>query len=95
MQILLFDIARRIDVVRVGIGGSIVHHAVGTGGALVVEGRIEVKIVPICIRELEVEQHLLAVGGVLVRRAVAACGDTRAVRRRVDLVDGDIEETVV
>ena len=85
LQQTLFDVTLRIAVV-----GAIGEHLVAIGVRRIeVAGEFEVVLRR--IRELEVEQHLLVLPHVLVIRRISCI----AVRRRLDLLDVNVEETVV
>ena len=82
LQHALLDVALRIAVV-----GAVGEHLVAVGVRRIeVAGELEVVLRR--IRELEVEQHLLVLPHVLVIRRISGI----AVRRRLDLLDIDVEE---
>ena len=85
LQHALFDVALRIAVV-----GAVGEHLVAVGVRRIeVAGELEVVLRG--VRELEVEQHLLVLPHILVVRRISGI----AVRRRIDLIDIDVKETVV
>ena len=85
LQHALLDVALRIAVV-----GAVGEHLIAVGVRRI-EVTGEIEVVLRCIRELEVEQDLLVLPHVLVIRRISSI----AVRRRIDLLDIDVKETVV